>query len=363
MNREIKKTLAYIEKKGFEAYIVGGFVRDKLIGKNTYDVDICTNALPKDLHSIFPVHTQNNYGGFNIKVNKFNIDITTYRKELRYEGRKPVEIKYINNLLEDLKRRDFTINTICMNTNGKIIDLLDAKKDIKKRVIKNVGDENNKLVEDPLRILRAIRFATVLNFSIDENLRSAIKNKAYLVKTLSSERIRGELNKILLSSNFEYGLMLLKELGIAKELEISYDEVKDTSDLLVMYAQIKLSDNLFTKKEKETIINIKSILNYKKIDQYMLYKYGLYLCSVCGEVLDTPKKDINKIFNNMQINELKSLDISSKEIISILSLNMGKEIKEIKEDIINNILENKLKNKKEDIIKYLINRKSTYEKG
>ncbi len=357
MNKEIKKILLKLEREGYEAYIVGGYVRDKVLGKVSYDIDICTNALPKDLHSIFPHTSSNEYGGFNFNIKDFNIDITTYRKELRYEGRKPTEIKYINNLLEDLKRRDFTMNTLCMNTKGKIIDLLNGKEDIKSRMIKMLGDCDNKVIEDPLRILRAVRFACTLNFNIDDELKNTLYKYRHLVKTLSNERVRLELNKILLTKNYMYGLNLLKELHLLEELNISYTDIKYSNDLLIMWSQIKCDNKLFTKSESNNIIKMRQIIKDGIISENTLYKYGLYLCMVTGEILGYSKKDIYKMYNNMGVNEVKILDITSEEIMEILNINPSKEIKIIKEELIKLILEKKLINKKEKIINYLKNRK------
>ena len=119
MEKNIKKILETLENEGYQAYLVGGYVRDYLLGVTSFDVDIATDALPKDIHRIFN-SSKNNYGSVNIKVDKLNVDITTFRKDLNYVNRRPSKVVYINNLKEDLERRDFTINAICMNKNGKI---------------------------------------------------------------------------------------------------------------------------------------------------------------------------------------------------------------------------------------------------
>ncbi len=360
MEKIIKKILEKIENDGYEAYVVGGYVRDKILGKNSYDVDICTNALPKKLHKLFQVNTKNNYGGFNLKIKKYNIDITTYREEIKYENRKPIEIKYINNLITDIKRRDFTINTLCMNKEGKIIDLLNASDDIKKKIIKMVGNPEIKIKEDPLRIIRAIRFATTLNFVLDDELKKTIKNNSEKVKKLSPIKIRSELNKILLSSNYQYGLNLITELGLKENLELEYDEIKYASDLLVMWSQIKCSDKLFSKTEYDNIKSIQVIIAKKIIDEFVLYQYGLYLCTAAGEILGYPKKYINKIYNNMEINQDKTLQITSQDIMNILNIEPSKKIKEIQNELVELILEKKLKNNTKSIKNYLINRKDHY---
>ena len=175
MNSKIVNVLNKIEEHGFEAYIVGGFVRDYILGTESTDIDICTNALPKDIIKIFAIKKDIvNYGSINIKDGKYNYDITTYRMETNYDKRKPQKITYVNNLLTDIQRRDFTINSLCMNSSGQIIDLLNGKIDIDNHFIRVIGDLKQKLTDDPLRMLRAIRFATILDFRIDPLILSFI---------------------------------------------------------------------------------------------------------------------------------------------------------------------------------------------
>jgi len=140
MDKIIKNVLKKIEDAGFEAYLVGGFVRDYLLGIKSLDVDICTNALPKDLHQMFPSNSNSNtYGGFNLKIKNYNIDITTYRKELKYDKRKPTEIVYIDKLEDDIVRRDFTINSVCMNKEEKIIAFISLEHRVKELKIKDIA--------------------------------------------------------------------------------------------------------------------------------------------------------------------------------------------------------------------------------
>ena len=189
MNNKIKKVLNKLEENGFEAYIVGGFVRDFLMGVASTDVDICTNALPKDIINIFDIKkVPVSYGSVSLSCDEYNFDITTYRTESNYENRRPQNIEYTNNLLEDIKRRDFTINTICMNKDGKIFDYLSGQNDILNKQIKVVGDINTKFIEDPLRILRAIRFSIILDFNLDITILDFINKNKELIKNLSFTR-------------------------------------------------------------------------------------------------------------------------------------------------------------------------------
>lgn len=360
MDKKIKNILKKLEDNGFKAYLVGGYVRDYLLGKISNDIDICTNALPKDLHNIFTINNNsNNYGGFNLQIDNYNIDITTFRKELNYKNRKPIEIEYVNNLEEDIIRRDFTINTICMDKDEHIIDLLNGINDLNNQTIKMVGDVKTKIMEDPLRILRAIRFASVLNFQIDDILHKEILSNYELINTLSKERIKEELNKILLNSNFLKGLSLLKEYKILDLLNITYnDDIVFVNDICGMWAQINFSSNLsFTKIELTNIINIRQIIKDGVIDNKTLYKYGLYTSLVSSEILNIDKKIITKKYNKLPIKSKNDLNITSKEIINILNIEPSKIIEDIKLELIDNILDYKIKNKNSELKKYIKNRK------
>ena len=355
MDKIIKNILKNIENEGYEAYIVGGFVRDHLLGKLTYDVDICTNALPMNLKQIFKINQNSNgYGGFNLKVKKYNIDITTYRKEKKYNKRRPVEIEYINNLFEDIKRRDFTINALCMDKNENIMDLLGGKKDLDNRIIRVVGNADEKFKEDPLRMLRAVRFATVLDFEIEEETFSAICKNAELINTLSPDRIKEEFTKMLSSKHIKKGLEILSNTGIDKIVGLSYNNVVFTSDILGMWAQIEIKKVNFTKTESENIAKIKTLLKIGKIGNFELFNHGLYLCSVAGQILNINYQTVNKNYKSLPIKSMKDIDINGAEIIKILDIEPGKRISEIINDIKIEILNRKLKNRKYEIKKYIL---------
>lgn len=356
MDKSIINILKKIENNGFEAYIVGGYVRDYLLGIESTDIDICTNALPKDLMSIFDnyISTGSEYGAFKIVTDKYNIDITTYRKESKYYKRRPTEIEYVNNLIEDIERRDFTINTICMNRKGDIIDLLNAKEDLNKKIIKCIGDINKKFREDPLRILRAVRFAITLDFNLDDNLIVEIIKNKDLINELSSTRIKYEIDRILVSKYALKGLKLLKDFGLLSILGISYNNIVYVEDICGMYSQLELTkDYPFSKSELSSINSIKNILDYGKIDNNILFDYGLYLSIVAGKIIGTPVKSINEMYSNLVINSYKDIDISYLEICNVLSIKPKKIIKDIQKEIKDKILNNELINQKDKIIEYI----------
>ena len=301
MNKIAKEILEKLEENGYIAYIVGGYVRDFLLYKETNDIDICTNATTKEVRSLFSGNA-NEYGSLNLKINEFNIDITTFREEHNYRGRKPTSISYATNLKTDLYRRDFTINTLCMDKDEKIIDELNGINDLNNKIIRMVGDVKLKILEDPLRILRAIRFATTLDFSIDATLKEEIIKNKELLSTLSDYRIKEEISKILISPNYKKGLKLLKEYHLCEALGITYTNVIYTKDLCGMWAQIETKRKLpFTKSEKDNIVKIRKILDLKMINREVLYEYGLYLSLIASEILGIDPDSIHEMHASLPI--------------------------------------------------------------
>lgn len=358
MKKPIKNILEKIEEFGFEAFIVGGYVRDTLLGIDTYDIDICTNALPKDLMDIFDNYNIDFscYGAFKIYVGKYNIDITTYRKEAMYNNRRPESIIYINNLEEDLLRRDFTINALCMDKDGNIIDLIGGIKDLRNRKIKCIGDINKKLKEDPLRILRAVRFAITLDFSLDSNLVKEIKNSKKLIESLSKTRRKSELDRILTSKYAYKGLRLLKDLELTKYMGIDFDDdIVITNDLCGMYSQISFREEYpFTKEEKNNIKIIKYIVSYGNIDNYILYRFGPYFGMVAGEILGLDKQDVNTMYQNLPIHTRHDINISGEEIMKLYHIKPCSIINRVVRILEKEILLGNLVNDKDIIIDYLL---------
>ena len=353
------EVLKIIEKKGFKAYIVGGYVRDIYLSLNASDIDIATSATPKDLIKIFKknVIIDENYGSTKLTYKNTCFDITTFRRDIKYkDNRKPTEIEYVDTIGEDLNRRDFTINTLYMDKDGNIIDVLNAKKDINNKIIKCVGNADEKLKEDALRILRAIRFATVLNFKIDKDLERAIKKNLSGLKSLSFHRKKEELNYIFRSNNYEYGLELINKYKLDKHLGLSkIKKLKQTSDVLGMWAQISYSEEYpFSRLERETISKIREMLIYKKIDNYSLYKYGILISLTVGEILGIDKKKILKDYEELSIHSEKDIVFDNLDIAGILGREPSYKTKEILNDIEYKILSNKLKNNEKELKEYII---------
>lgn len=214
--------LKKFQLNGYKAYIVGGYPRDKYINIKSNDIDICTNAKTDEIEKIFlnVDKKYSKYGNVIVNVDNYLFSITTFRKDVKYlSNRRNVIIEYVSTLKEDLYRRDFIINTLCIDLDGNYIDLMGAIDDINNKKIRLIGNIK-RLKDDPLRILRAIRFATILNFKIDEYLEKGIYKYKHLVDSLSLYRKDEEINKILLSDNKQYGISLLLKYGLDNYIDL-----------------------------------------------------------------------------------------------------------------------------------------------
>lgn len=353
------KLLKKINDAGFEAYIVGGFVRDYILGIESNDVDICTNARAIDLRNIFKESClpPEEYGSVTLTYKDIRFEITTFRKELSYlNNRKPDEIEYIDDLKTDLLRRDFTINTICMDKDKNIIDLLDGKKDLETKMLKVVGDSNYKFNQDSLRILRAIRIATTLKFTLSIDLEAAIIKNKHLLKNLSYQRKKEELQKIFLSKNSLDGINMLKRFELEEVLEIkNIDNLVPVTDINGIWAQLEYSNNYpFNKIEKDNIKKIRDALN-REIDKYFIYEYGLYITLIICDIKKIDKKNINEIYKTLPIKSKKEIDIFPIEIADILDKEPGPFLKNILNDIEYKIILGTLENDRYIIKDYIIN--------
>lgn len=234
MHFEIPKKVEIIintlEDAGFEAYAVGGCVRDALLGRTPNDWDITTSAKPEQVKVLFhrTVDTGIAHGTVTVLLEKDGFEVTTYRVDGEYEdGRHPKEVTFTASLEEDLKRRDFTINAMAYNPKKGLVDLFEGQKDLEDKVIRCVGDPLERFTEDALRIMRAVRFSAQLGFSLEENTRKALSVLAPNLKHVSAERIQVELVKLLVSPHPDY-LRTAYEAGITKEFLPEFDRCMET---------------------------------------------------------------------------------------------------------------------------------------
>ncbi len=359
MEEKALEILNLFNEAGYEAYIVGGYVRDYLLNRKTNDIDICTSATPKEILSLFDsvIVSDTQYGSVVIAYKGYKFDVTTFRKEIKYESnRRPVKIKYIRDIKKDLLRRDFTINTLCMNRKKEVLDILNIKEDLDNRILRTVGNPRYRIKEDSLRILRCIRFATLLDFEVEPKTKHFLSKYGYLLKDLSGSRKKEELDKIFSSKNNIKGKNLLIELNLTNVLNINkLNSITLCTDLIGIWCQLEVDDIFpFTRVEKEQMQLLRKLLTYDKLDNYLLYKYGLYLCTVYADIKGLSKRKLNTEYQNLKIQSRKDIDFSGRDIASSLKLKPGKYIRDIMDDIEKKILEGKLNNSQKDIESYVI---------
>jgi tRNA nucleotidyltransferase (CCA-adding enzyme) len=258
--KEALTILKELENNHFEAFLVGGFVRDLLLERKTHDIDCATNALPEQIESVFKQYKQSHvgkeHGTIGVKINDFWIEITTYRVDHETnDHRRPKTVVFTPSLHEDVNRRDFTMNALAINANLDIIDYVNGQEDIKAKLIRCVGNPEIRFYEDSLRILRAIRFACQLNFEIDEASLEAMHKHAYLLNALAVERIYQEFKLILEAKHIFNYLNKTKDIinvFLPEMIELNHDDFEKMDKLDTFIKRFGL---FFIDKSEEAIRN------------------------------------------------------------------------------------------------------------
>lgn len=233
----VKKIISILDKEGYEAFAVGGCVRDSILHRNPDDWDITTSAKPEDVKRIFnrTFDTGIEHGTVTVRMGGESYEVTTYRIEGEYkDSRHPESVKFTSDLREDLMRRDFTINAMAYNDKVGLVDEFNGIKDLQNKTIRCVGDPKERFSEDALRILRAVRFAAQLGFEIDKKTQDAMKELAPNLQNISAERIQTELEKLIMSDNPGM-FMKAYELGITKEIIPEFDRLMEQEQVSIYH--------------------------------------------------------------------------------------------------------------------------------
>jgi len=320
--KEVLEVVEKLKENGFEAYIVGGCVRDFLRGVEPEDWDVTTNAKPEEIMKIFPKSFYENKfltvtvltGSQNPKLKE--IEITTFRKEAKYtDKRHPDFVGFAKTLEEDLARRDFTINAMALKIeNGKlqIVDLFNGKEDLKNKIIRAVGDPRERFSEDALRMMRAVRFSVTLGegWKIEEKTKEAIKENAFWISAISKERIRDEFLKIIMSERAAEGIERMRQLGLLKyiipELEEGYKVTQNKHHIYDCYEHYLRSLDFAAKKGFNMYVRLAALLHdigkprTKKGEgpDATFYGHEIVGAKMTAQILNRlrfPKKDIEKI--------------------------------------------------------------------
>ena len=258
--------LQTLEDAGFEAYFVGGSVRDVLLHRHVHDVDITTSAYPEEVKELFDksIDTGIKHGTVTVLYGGESYEITTFRTESGYQDfRRPDHVTFVQNLDEDLKRRDFTINALAMDMHGDIVDLFNGIKDLKNHIIRAVGNPEKRFHEDALRMMRAVRFMSQLEFKLEEKTEQAIKDNHELLKKISVERIREEFVKMGLGSFSREAFQIFLDTQLSEDVP----DFAGKKDLLQVYPQLKFSPTMETSLWAVIIILLK--VPNEKIGKFM----------------------------------------------------------------------------------------------
>ncbi len=347
----MKEIMEKLVKEGYESYIVGGYVRDYLLGFTSDDVDICTNAPIDEIIKIFKGRGTafKDYYAYHINEDGISYTITTYRKELEYKKNKPVKLEIAKNLGTDLLRRDFTINTFAIDKNGYLIDMLGAKKDLDSRIIKVVGDINKKFEEDKTRILRAIRLSCVLDFDLDPDIINYLSNHdSHLFKDVSNDFKKKELDRIFDSSCYNKFFYLSRRYNLDRYLGLSYTSIKDVYNRYGIWAQVETTLPL-SKKEKRIIDNINLLVNKGDIGINDVDIYSDDVILNAANILGIVDK-LTAIKEMKSMNYLFDIDISIDIMLRYVNVRNFKKVYKLIE---RNIMEGNLDNNNDDIILFL----------
>ncbi|MBO9128221.1 CCA tRNA nucleotidyltransferase [Bacillus sp. 165] len=377
-----------LKNHGFEAYFVGGSVRDYLIGRVIGDIDIATSALPEDVMRIFPRHVPVGVEHGTVVVLEQGVpyEVTTFRMEEDYKDfRRPSSVTFIRSLEEDLKRRDFTMNAIAMDETGKIIDPFGGQAAIKNKIIQTVGDPNERFQEDALRMMRGIRFVSTLGFVLAEETKKAIEQNADLLEQISIERVAMECEKMLTGTFASQAFQHLvdtklykylpylenKERELRKFSSYALQELQNSVEAWVCLLYItNLHASEVLKAWKLSNKKIKSIdqalqtvrvLDTEAWNNLLLYKAGKETVMIAERVRSVLFQEgnedgvqiITEHYNQLPIHSRQELQVTGRDLLEWTEKKAGPWVADVLERIEAEVVNNRLQNSKLQIREWL----------
>lgn len=395
-----KPILEKLHIAGFEAYYVGGAVRDHLLNRRIGDVDIATSAKPKDVQNLFE-HTIDvgaEHGTIIVLHNKTPYEVTTYRTESEYvDFRRPKKVSYITSLKEDLRRRDFTINAMAMDIDCIILDYFNGKAHLSEKLIQTVGSSSERFTEDALRMLRAVRFVSQLDFTLCPETRLSIKDHVHLLEVISVERKTIEIEKLLKGINHKSALEIILETGMNEYLpglEMKQDELKKLKTFRL--ENLKTSEELWTIftyciaprsvqsflrkwklpvkliKAVEKNIEYLAVVNEQSWSDFLLYEAGTDRAVSVERIrsimtdplnLDANVKKIKNSILELPIQHRDQLVITGHDVIQYLNKQQGPWVSKAIKEVEKAIISKKIDNNKSAIKEWLIRCKLDFEQN
>lgn len=370
MNTAIK-IIKKLKASGFEAYLVGGAVRDFLLGKNPKDFDVATSAEPVQVKELFDrtVDTGIQHGTVLVLANGTGVEVTTFRTEGNYtDNRRPDSVEFVKSLEEDLKRRDFTINAMAMTENLELVDLFGGRQDLEEKLIRAVGEPEERFQEDALRMLRAVRFSGQLDFSINENTLEAIKNNAALIRSIAIERIKIELDKILANQHAARSIDYLIHSGLAGNLpagelfRIDWNDFKPTGDPLSgwLYAlwQNKKDVNALagyklSNEEKKSLTKALEAAALENWNQWTYYCFTLRQLELAAE-LTARQENPALQKRGLPIQSKSDLAVNGRDLMEWSGKKAGPWLKDLLSSIERRVVCNQLENEKVKIKEWFL---------
>jgi len=370
-----KWVLNDLKKQGYQAYIVGGAVRDHLLRIPLTDIDITTNAKPHEVSKIFRTKpTGVKYGTVTVLMNDETYEVTTYRIDGDYiDGRHPDNVTFSETAEEDVKRRDFTINGILMTEKNEIIDYVGGQEDLKNKLIRTIGNPIDRFNEDALRMMRAFYFQSKLGFQIDAETRDAISIMRFKLKEIAMERIMAELIKMLKGEHVRRALksMITTQVHqVLPGLEKGIVYVEQLDEIPFVDAFFTLCFTLhgsipsewpFSNKHRNRYeVASKLAKDHDHFDAFTLYTYGLDLCLLANRVNVMLKKSrnlknqIEKTYENLPIQSDLDLKLRASDILKLTDKKAGAWLKNLQKEMVIEVLNRRLKNDKEVLEAYVL---------
>lgn len=373
-----KIILKTLHEQGYEAYIVGGYVRDYLLGVKSTDIDIATNAHPEVVATMFPktILTGMKHGTVTVVIDKKQYEVTTFRTDGNYlDRRRPDQVTFVGDLQTDIKRRDFTINALSLTIDEQVIDFVGGIEDIKKRIIRTVGNPYERFSEDALRMLRVFRFVSQLGFTVDEETLEAIKVNRELMNFISKERIIMEIAKLVLGKYFHDAIKLIFKtefykavdflnhgLDLLVNLNFTPTDFSEFLTFLAVTGNYEAIMNLpLANVIKKTVTDVYEMysLEINEFTNPILFRQGLYVCLLTNKLnhylrkLPDKQEEIKNQYENLPIKRVCDLAYKGSDLIIRYPERKGPWIGDMIDEICLKILLGELKNDYHEIEKYV----------